>query len=246
MVFVDFEKGRMWEEELRSRPTGPARPSPVDHDDRLAIPTIESRHSSPASPRERDDLSGDSDGDDSDKDPEYATERLRELRKEFDAKGTSNALMTEQEQEDLDINDYYNDTAQTLPERRRRAKGKGKALTNSKPPVAPTSARAEPPPDDDDDDDDNDSGADALAGGRPPQEIVDRAKDAVMDMWMQLDDLAREAGVSKTTMAKLSGVLASTSREINLYDAYLWHRRKLDPPATGKGGCFLLSPCNKS
>src|ERR1700761_7107154 len=228
----------MWKEELRSRPTGPARLSPVDEDDRLTTPT---RRSSPASPRERDDLSGNSDGDDSDKDPEYAAERLRALRKEFDAKGTSNDMITEQEQEDLDMDDYYNDTAATSPERRRRAKGKGKASMNSKPPVAPTPARAESPPDDDDDDNDT-----TLAAGRPSQEIIDRAKDSVKDMWMQLDDLAREAGVSKTTMAKLSGVLASTSREINLYDAYLWHRRKLDPPATGKGGCFLLSPCNKS
>ncbi|KAJ7211671.1 hypothetical protein GGX14DRAFT_564897 [Mycena pura] len=174
------------------------------------------------------------DSDDSDKDPEYAAEHIRALRKEFDAKGTSNELITEKEQEDLDMDDYYNDTATTSPDRRRRrAKGKGKVFTNSKPAVGPTPARAESPSEDDD----NDSilaGADALAGGRPSQEIINRAKGSVKDMWMQLDDLACEAGVSKMTMAKLSGVLASTSREVNLYDAYLWHRRKLDPPASGK------------
>ncbi|KAJ7206011.1 hypothetical protein GGX14DRAFT_568467 [Mycena pura] len=228
MLFVDFEKGRMWKEELSSRPTGPARLSPDDDDDdRLTTSPLTSRHSSPAPPWERDDQSGDSD---SDKDPDYAEERLRALRKEFDAKGTANELITEGEQEDFDMDDY-NDTAISLPERRRRTKGKGKASTNSKPRVAPTPTRAESPPDDD-----NDSivvGADALAGGRPSQEIVDRAKDFVKDMWVQLDDLAREAGVSKTTMAKLSGVMASTSREVNLYDAYLWHRRKLNPPPKG-------------
>src|ERR1700761_3419893 len=222
----------MWKEEPRSRPTGPARLSPDDDDDDGPTDSpLTSCHSSPAP---RDDQSGDSD---SDKDPDYAEERLRAQRKEFDAKGTANELITEGEQEDFDMDDYYK-TAMTSPERPRRAKGKGKASTNPNPPVVPTPARAETPPDDDD----NDSivvGADALAGGRPSQEIIDRAKDFVKDMWVQLDDLAREAGVSKTTMAKLSGVMASTSREVNLYDAYLWHRRKLDPPPKGTSKSFL-------